>query len=309
MLIRTDQIRFDRQGRASFPRELINLLRLGDRSASTTGTGADFIIHYGTRKADLRDSSITGYSTSDMDMIEDKISKLPNSVTKKFLYIDFVANSMPCSIDRGGAFVLHPSLRQGVRDAISVACNNRFSFVSRSSWLDIQNCSDPARVTELVQSMGLGRPFKAKSAVTDSAVTDLAQIGEEHLRDSRKDWRKLEYKVAEAFSNRVDGIIELTQPSKDCGIDICVRIANGVDVRNLYVQVKSGGKRATVSDLRELIGVTARDGAKMGLLITSSGATADALREARGSKVAVDVRHIEELSTWIEADFWKSIMG
>lgn len=130
---------------------------------------------------------------------------------------------------------------------------------------------------------------------------------ERFLHDNSKvirqssDFRSFELAVGETLDASGIGIIEVTPFAKDGGTDLIVYIPgeNGNEI--FYVQCKAGRKKTSVKDLRELIGVIARDGVNAGLLISTAGFTSGTIKEAAISKIHVELVKAKKLANWVES--------
>ncbi|MEE9443230.1 MAG: restriction endonuclease [candidate division Zixibacteria bacterium] len=115
--------------------------------------------------------------------------------------------------------------------------------------------------------------------------------------------RKFEIVVAEVLDRSGVGIIEVTQPSKDYGIDVIIYLPDG---ELYYVQCKAGRKPANVRDVREVIGVVARDNRKAGVLVALSGFTSSAKTETSISNLSIELVNAPQLATWAKAVMLKN---
>jgi len=90
-------------------------------------------------------------------------------------------------------------------------------------------------------------------------------------------------------------------PGADGGVDIVAyRDPFGTNPPRLKVQVKHRTQKASVKELRELQGLLNKDG-DVGLLVSSEGFTSEAVREARGSRVHLELMDLNRLITlWQE---------
>jgi HJR/Mrr/RecB family endonuclease len=112
--------------------------------------------------------------------------------------------------------------------------------------------------------------------------------------------RRLELEVAGMLQAADVGVVELTQPSQDRGIDLILHLRRGTASNLMYVQCKSGSSKVTVREVRELIGVVGRDGASGGLMVATADATDVAREEARISRVPLSVVQTQQLAAWLE---------
>jgi len=180
------------------------------------------------------------------------------------------------------------------RSLLSLLCvGSRAHLVRRAWWHEIR--SDP-HVAERMRISGLRPSWDDDriGEVGDSIASVLLRTG------ARRGGRRLELEVAEALSAASVGIVEITQPSQDGGIDVIVHIPDGSVVRVIYVQCKGGQRKVNVREVRELIGVVARDARDAGLLVATSGFSKEATDEAALSKVVVDLVSAERLASWVE---------
>ncbi|HTX74698.1 MAG TPA: Mrr restriction system protein [Terracidiphilus sp.] len=84
-------------------------------------------------------------------------------------------------------------------------------------------------------------------------------------------------------------------PGKDGGIDIVAyRDPIGSTPPRIKVQVKHREQKVTVNEVRELIGLLAKEG-DVGLIVSSSGMTGDALKEIRHSNHHIEALGMEEI--------------
>lgn len=118
---------------------------------------------------------------------------------------------------------------------------------------------------------------------------------------SNMDGREFEAIVGEFLEISGLGIVEVTQPIKDKGVDLIVYIPQETCHDVLYVQCKAGKQRVAVRELRELIGVVARDGATAGLLVATAGFTVATEKEAALSRINIELVKAARLSSWIES--------
>ena len=117
----------------------------------------------------------------------------------------------------------------------------------------------------------------------------------------KKDYRSYERILAEIYNAKIEGLVELLPYSKDGGVDFVINILNGDDVTPIYVQCKASKRKITVNDVRELIGVVARDSASAGILIATNGYTGQAHFEASVSKIRV---RLDDVKTIFETNYF-----
>ena len=92
----------------------------------------------------------------------------------------------------------------------------------------------------------------------------------------------------------------IAPPGKDGGIDIIAyRDPIGSAPPRIKVQVKHREQKVTVNEARELIGLLSKDG-DAGLIVSTSGMTADAVKEIRHAN-----HHIEAISMSEIISLWE----
>ncbi|WP_158634481.1 restriction endonuclease [Amycolatopsis sp. WAC 01375] len=192
-----------------------------------------------------------------------------------------------------------------VSERLALLCvGNCIRIVDRQDWRSIVHEPKSYVAGSLLESLSVLTPY---NWVLDEAASDeidrAFQVND--LRgDSSSDARRFEEDVAAAIDSFDVGLVELTQFSADGGMDAVLYLRDGSKLRVVYVQFKSGQRRATVKEVRELIGVVARDGASTGLLVSASGFTKDAKREASISRVKVSLTTAQELAKLFEANLF-----
>lgn len=174
----------------------------------------------------------------------------------------------------------------------------------------------PLRMWETLRELGAAESYVTRLRPTSSLTAPIAgtEVGDavveavlrqlfdapELTVEMFRAGRRMELWAAGGLEAADFGLVELTQPSHDGGIDLIVHLRGGGHNNLLYVQCKSGLRKPTVTDIRELIGVVARDGARSGLLISSVSATDLANEEARVSKVPVAATTSIRLAEWVD---------
>ncbi len=143
----------------------------------------------------------------------------------------------------------------------------RGHLVSRQWWDGVR---DTEKARDAIVLLNGPRAPSAQSTAESVALT----LGKLSRKRNLPVGRELELRVATMLDAADVSMIEATRPSQDGGVDVsrlCVQTECQIEV--IYVQCKSGRRPATVSDVRELIGVVARDARDAGLLIAFRGCT------------------------------------
>jgi len=100
--------------------------------------------------------------------------------------------------------------------------------------------------------------------------------------------------------------IDVSTPGPDGGVDIIAgRGPMGFDSPRMIVQVKSGGRRADVTVVRELSGVMRRFGADHVLVVSWAGFTSEARKEARQGFFEIRLWNAEDLVREIQEHYDK----
>jgi restriction system protein len=96
----------------------------------------------------------------------------------------------------------------------------------------------------------------------------------------------------------------IAPPGKDGGVDIIAyRDPIGSTPPRIKVQVKHREQKVTVSEVRELLGLLTKDG-DVGLIVSSSGMTADAEKEIRHANRPMETMGMNEI-----IDLWEQHYG
>lgn len=95
--------------------------------------------------------------------------------------------------------------------------------------------------------------------------------------------------------------ISLTKRTRDGGFDIFGRIRNSVASPIFLAECKrySSDRKVGVEFVRGLYGVTEANGANIGLLITSSSFTRDAMKEKLRIGSRIELKDFNDLCTWL----------
>jgi hypothetical protein len=179
-------------------------------------------------------------------------------------------------------------------DLALVAAGNRVHIMTAERWRHI--ATKPQSEEALMLAAGLS----AYSTTCGVSENEAEQVQRAYFDKFQEGARELEIAVAEALNASGAAVVELTQPSQDGGIDSIAYIRRENHTEVLYVQVKGGGKKITVREVRELLGVVARDGATAGLLVACGEFSSYARKEARLSKIRIDLVNMQRLATWVQ---------
>jgi hypothetical protein len=149
---------------------------------------------------------------------------------------------------------------------LCLLCVGRRGHLVRRAWWQELRLEAGLRETVRQLSFGVGtRPLATEAEDQLETIIELA-MRREHKAAVAPDGRGLEWQVAGALGHAGVGVVELTRPSHDAGIDIIVHIPQEEGNRVVYVQCKAGSRKATVREVRELIGVVAGDGTSASVL-------------------------------------------
>ena len=226
----------------------------------------------------------------------------------------FAANAVDDTLEPSGRVILPEFMtarhRAGPGTDLAMVCfGGRAVVLTTTTWHRIRSMSRDEELTSELLPLGT---FTASivddgtgDAVAEAVLGSLYGRGAKRAGEFRRG-RRLELEVAGRLATADIGIVELTQPSHDQGVDLIVHLRSGNRHNTLYVQCKSGGRKAVVTEVRELIGCVARDGACAGLLVVTSGTTRASEDEARTSKVPVDIVDARRLSGWLATKFHSS---
>jgi DNA-binding transcriptional regulator/RsmH inhibitor MraZ len=201
----------------------------------------------------------------------------------------------------------------GIRIADRVAVlglGDRVRLFSWNRWRELVRNPEGEVSTSIlrqIQVMSRAPP----SPVISEVVEHLTRFATDaRLRDwDSCDSRRLELDVGAALEMANIGVVEITQPSADGGADLLVYIPSDGGHRILVVQCKSGRARASVKELRELIGVVGRDGAHLGLLVAVAGFTSSARDEARMSRIPVRLADTGSVASWLSRGTLARVLG
>jgi hypothetical protein len=193
------------------------------------------------------------------------------------------------------------------RDIVLLCVGNRVRFVSYEDWRQVVSNPASGEARELLESIEATVPYTwsldpAVEEEIERAFWLTSQRG-----SAREDARRFEFEVAEALSSLKVGLVELTQFSSDGGVDAILHLEGSSGASSVYVQCKSGQRRVTVKEVRELIGVVARDGASAGLLVSAAGFTRGAIRETTISRIRVSLATVSNLATNLESQLLRML--
>lgn len=178
------------------------------------------------------------------------------------------------------------------------------------TWQNVYSEPNGEESKAILRGCGLGLTTNKKLIPTLEIKEYLSGKYNELLACSAsKNYREFELVIGEIISAHNVGIVEVTQYSKDDGIDLIIYSKSDSEYNVLFVQIKAGNKLATVSDLRELVGTMSLRGGNHGLLIAAKGFTSGSINESeisKGTKIKASTSEALNLSKWIEARFSES---
>ena len=237
-------------------------------------------------------------SLSSADPLERKIQRL------------MLGFATEIGVDKRGRLLIPAPLAEyaAISGETAILCvGNSARLVPRDKWKKLHTHPNSAESKLLLSDLTLpiftGHPNPHNRAVETMKEILAERYHNLKVCQDKKDYREFEFLVGEIFECHNVGIVEVTQYSNDDGIDLVIYIdsESGVDV--LFVQLKAGQLSATVSDLRELIGVISLHNGTAGLLISAGSFTSGAVKASaasKGTRIKADISDAFKLSSWIE---------
>ncbi|MEO0600407.1 MAG: restriction endonuclease, partial [Myxococcota bacterium] len=131
----------------------------------------------------------------------------------------------------------------------------------------------------------------AKIASDDERFVDSYEVAstlDEGENLASMDWEDFEHLVREVFEHRFardGGEVRVTRASRDGGIDAVAFDPDPVTGGKIVIQAKRYTRTVQVAAVRELYGVVQREGAKLGILVTTADYGPDAYQFASGVPV------------------------
>lgn len=187
------------------------------------------------------------------------------------------------------------------KDIVLLCVGNRVRLVSYEDWRQVISNPASGQARELLESIEATVPYVWSLDPAMEEEIERAFRVTSRRGVTREDARRFEIEVAEALSSMKTGLVELTQFGSDEGIDVVLHLEDSRGISSVYVQCKNGQRRVTVKEVRELIGVVARDGASAGLLVSTAGFTRGAIRETSISRIRVSLATMSSLATNLES--------
>ena len=205
--------------------------------------------------------------------------------------------------ERSYAYVpKHHLLSANIKGYAALLCiGDRARLMDAQRWKGLVNNPESPESHRLLASLQALYSSRKIASSAENAFEPLERLFHDHwrrIKDKEMRARDLELAIGEILARANVGVVEVTQMNADGGVDVIVyvpRDAPGHDI--IYVQVKSGQRRVTVREVRELIGVVGRDRATAGMLVASSGFTRGAKREASLSHIKVKLYEAIQLAT------------
>lgn len=225
--------------------------------------------------------------------------------------LTFIANSIELVPDRRARIFTPQHLKQSIgigegERAAVLGLADRVRIFAWDRWRGLVRDPQGEDASQILRIVEAARPRDALPA--------MAEVVERLMRfatDSRvpDDPRRLELDVGDALELADIGVVEVTQPSGDGGADVLVYVPSTEGHKILVVQCKSGRAPATVSELRELIGVIGRDGAHLGLLVAVAGFTSASRDEARMSRIPICLADSASVASWLSSGTVSRMLG
>ena len=119
--------------------------------------------------------------------------------------------------------------------------------------------------------------------MNDKRFVKPQEVSVDGINLAAMDWEDFEHLVREVFELEFSGSdVEVTQASRDGGVDAVILDPNPIRGGKLIVQAKRYTNTVPVAAVRELYGTVINEGANSGILITTSDYGADSYEFAKG---------------------------
>ncbi|MET0065543.1 MAG: restriction endonuclease [Candidatus Thiodiazotropha sp.] len=240
---------------------------------------------------------------------EDQLKSLPSiEEQNRNLQRLIIGSAYEVGLDKKNRILIPRDLTEfaELQDDTAILCvGNMARIVPKRKWKQLHTNPNSCESRELLNDLSLPFFNKNLSSEVVRKVEDALSIKYKLLLEcsKNKEYRQFELLIGEIFDAHRIGVVEVTQYSNDDGIDLVIYIESGSGINVLFIQLKAGNAVATVSDLRELIGVISLHGGNAGLLVTASGFTStakDTSTESLGTRIKTDLSDAQKLSKWIE---------